>query len=179
MGQKKAVTRIHEIDSRILLIRGKKVMLDRDLAQLYGATTKRLNEQVKRNRERFPTDFMFQLTQVEKDEVVANCDHLVSLKYAPSLPYAFTEHGAVMLASVLNSSTAVEVSVLVVRAFVRMRRLFVQHEELARKLRMLEDRVSDHDEAIRSLVLAIRSLIEDPPPKGTARIGFLPGREAG
>jgi ribosomal protein L23 len=86
--------------SKILLVRGKKVMIDKDMAELYGVTTKRLNEQVKRNKKRFPEDFMFQLTQEEKDEVVANCDYLKSLKYSPNLPNVFTEHGAVMLAGV-------------------------------------------------------------------------------
>ena len=89
---------IDMIERKILLIRGEKVMLDVDLAALYGVTTKRLNEQVKRNRERFPNDFMFQLTEEEKAEVVANCDHLKRLKFSPTLPYAFTEHGAIMLA---------------------------------------------------------------------------------
>ena len=91
------------VESKILLIRGKKVMIDKDIAELYGVTTKRLNEQVKRNHTRFPEDFMFQLTGIEKSEVVANCDHLNNLKYSPNLPYAFTEYGVVMLASVLKS----------------------------------------------------------------------------
>ena len=90
------------IERTILLIRGQKVILDMDLARLYGVTTKRLNEQVKRNRKRFPADFMFRLTVEEKAEVVANCDHLTKLRFSPGLPQAFTEHGAVMLASVLN-----------------------------------------------------------------------------
>ena len=98
-------------------------MLDTDLADLYGVTTKRLNEQVRRNRERFPKDFLFQLTETEKAEVVANCDHLTKLKFSPNPPYAFTEHGAIMAASVLNSPSAVEVSVYVVRAFVQLREL--------------------------------------------------------
>ncbi len=100
-----------EILTRILLVRNKRVMIDRDLAELYGVTTKRLNEQVKRNANRFPADFMFELTAKEKEEVVANCDHLNNLKYSSTLPHVFTEHGAVMLASVLNSDTAVAVNV--------------------------------------------------------------------
>ena len=95
---------VERIERSILLIRAHRVMLDADLARLYGVSTKRLNEQVKRNRDRFPPDFMFQLTQEEKQKVVANCDHLRNLKFSKSLPYAFTEHGAVMLASVLSSS---------------------------------------------------------------------------
>ena len=94
---------IEQIQQSILLIRGKKVMLDTDLARLYGVPTKRLNEQVKRNRDRFPQDFMFQLSAEEKTEVVAKCDHLASLKFSPTHPYASTEHGAIMLAAVLNT----------------------------------------------------------------------------
>jgi hypothetical protein len=105
----------------ILMIRGHKVMVDADLANLYGVTTKRLNEQVKRNRERFPDDFMFQLTAEEKEQVVANCDHLARLKFSPAIPNVFTEHGAIMAASVLNTPRAVEMSVYVVRAFIRLR----------------------------------------------------------
>ena len=100
---------MEKIQQSILLIRGKRVMLDADLAQLYGVSTKRLNEQVKRNRDRFPEDFMFQLTVAEKTEVVAKCDHLAKLKYSPTHPYAFTEHGAIMLAAVLNTPRAIEV----------------------------------------------------------------------
>ena len=99
------------IMSKILVIRGKKIMIDRDLAELYGVSTKRLNEQVKRNQKRFPDDFMFQLDEEEKAEVVANCDHLKTLKFSPNLPNAFTEHGAVMLASVLNSDTSIQVNI--------------------------------------------------------------------
>jgi hypothetical protein len=105
-------------------------MLDTDLARLYGVSTKRLNEQVKRNRDRFPDDFMFQLTPDEKAEVVANCDHLQRLKFSPALPYAFTEHGAIMVASVLNTSRAIEVSVYVVRAFVKLRVLSARLHDL-------------------------------------------------
>jgi len=97
--------------SKILLIRGLKVMIDTDLAELYGVTTKRMNEQVKRNIQHFPLDFMFRLTEQENEEVVANCDHLQKIKYSPYLPYAFREHGAVMLASVLNSERAIKVNV--------------------------------------------------------------------
>jgi hypothetical protein len=116
----------NEIASRILWIRGKKVMLDRDLAELYGVTTKRLNEQVKRNSSRFPEDFMFQLTQEEKKEVVANCDHLKTLIFSPNLPFAFTEHGAVMLASVLNSETAIQANIQIVMVFTRLTEMALQ-----------------------------------------------------
>jgi len=149
-------------------------MLDADLAELYGVTTKRLNEQVKRNLERFPADFMFQLTKAEKAKVVANCDHLARLKFSSALPTAFTEHGAIMAASVLNSSRAVEVSVFVVRAFVKLRELSVIHKEIGRKLDQLERKVTGHDQAIASLITAIRELMTPPEPKKKRPIGFAP-----
>src|SRR5262249_499805 len=103
---------VEAIEPRILLIRGQKVMLDLDLAALYGTSTKALNQAVKRNAGRFPPEFMFRLTKPEKQEVVTNCDHLQRLKFSPALPYAFTEHGAIMVASVLNTPRAIEVSVI-------------------------------------------------------------------
>ncbi|MEE8057150.1 MAG: ORF6N domain-containing protein [Pseudomonadales bacterium] len=114
---------IELIAAKILFIRGQKVMIDTDLAELYGVPTKRLNEQVKRNPRRFPDDFMFQLTEAEKQEVVANCDHLNKLKFSKALPFAFTEHGAIQTTNVLNSPQAAELGVYVVRAFVRLREL--------------------------------------------------------
>ena len=123
MTDKKSIMPVERIESSILIIRGHKVILDADMAVLYGVTTKRLNEQVKRNRDRFPEEFMFQLTEREKGEVVANCDHLKLLKFSPNLPYAFTEHGAIMLATVLNSPVAVQTSIQIVKAFVRLRRM--------------------------------------------------------
>lgn len=154
----------------IFVIRGQKVMLDTDLARVYGVTTKRLNEQVKRNRERFPKDFMFQLTMEEKKQVVANCDHLFRLKFSPALPYAFTEHGAVMLASVLNSPVAVQASIQVVRAFVRLREILATHKELAHKLEALERK---YDSQFKVVFDAIRNLMEPTPVPPNRRIGFL------
>src|SRR6478609_6546451 len=110
MGESISLVPVERIERAILFIRGEKVMLDSDLAEIYGVSTKRLNEQVKRNAKRFPSDFMFQLTETEKTEVVANCDHLAKLKFSPHLPYAFTEHGALMLANVLNSERAAQTS---------------------------------------------------------------------
>ena len=110
-----------KIDRAILIIRGQKVMIDNDLAELFGVKTFRLNEQVKRNIHRFPKDFMFQLTEEEKQKVIANCDHLEKIKFSRTNPYAFTEHGTIMLANVLNTPTAVETSILIVRAFVKLR----------------------------------------------------------
>ena len=160
------------IEKNILLIRGEKVMIDSDIAHLYRVTTKRLNEQVKRNKARFPFDFMFQLTPEEKAEVVANCDHLERLKFSPTLPYAFTERGAIMLASVLNSPPAVEASLYVVRAFVRLRNLLASHKELAYKLKELDERILKHDADIQTIVKAIRHLMTPPEHLPRQRLGF-------
>ena len=103
MGKRKSIVPVERVEKTILLIRSQKVILDADFARLYGVTTKRLNKQVKRNRDRFPADFMFQLSAEEKAEVIANCDHLSNLKFSKALPFAFTEHGAIMAASVLNT----------------------------------------------------------------------------
>jgi hypothetical protein len=164
------------IANRILIIRTQRVIIDADLAELYAVPTKRLNEQVKRNRARFPEDFMFQLTKAEKAEVVANCDHLARLKFAATLPFAFTEHGAIQAANVLNSERAVEVGVYVVRAFVRLRELLATNKELAAKLNELERRVErkleGHDQAIAGLISTIRQLMNPPEPKKRP-IGFV------
>ena len=120
MSDNDPIVRVGAIEQRILLIRGEKVIIDADLAEFYGVTTKRLNEQMKRNRGRFPEDFVFRLTASKKSEVVANCDHLSKVKYSAALPYAFTEHGTIMVASVPNSERAIEMSVFVVRAFVHL-----------------------------------------------------------
>jgi hypothetical protein len=142
--------------------------LDADLAELYGVTTKRLNEQVKRNRARFPEDFMFKLASDEKAEVVANCDHLAKLRFSPNLPYAFTEHGALMVASVLNTPRAIEVSLFVVRTFIRLRQLLSTQAELARKLIKLEKK---YDGQFRVVFEAIRELMK-PPVSSKRKIGF-------
>jgi hypothetical protein len=158
----------------ILVIRGQKVMLDADLARLYGVSTKRLNEQVKRNRERFPSDFMFQLTEEEKTQVVADCDHLRRLKLSPVLPNAFTEHGAIMAASVLNTQRAVDMSVFVVRTFVRLRQMLASHADLARKLAALERK---YDAQFKVVFDAIRQLMAPPKPALKRRIGFVTEEE--
>jgi hypothetical protein len=160
------------IQQAILLIRSKRVMLDADLAKLYGVSTKRLNEQVKRNRDRFPEDFMFQLSPEEaealRSQMATSRQGRGGRRY---LPFAFTEHGAIMLAAVLNTPRAIEVSIFVVRAFVRLREILSTHKALAHKLAELESKIETHDEAIRSLVSAIRELMTAPerPPK---KIGF-------
>ena len=148
-------------------------MLDTDLADLYGVPTKALNQAVRRNRHRFPTDFMFRLTEDEKAEVVTVCDHLQKLKFSPVLPNAFTEHGAVMLASVLNSKKAVQISVYVVRAFVKLRQILSSHPEVAKKISELERTVASHDVRIQRLFDAIRQLMVAPGDK-RHRIGFQP-----
>jgi len=164
---------VEYVEKRILELRGVKAIMGPDLAELYGVTTRRLNEQVRRNRDRFPEDFAFQLSQEEKEKVVANCDHLANLRFSPYLPYAFTEHGAIMAANVLNSKRAIEMSVFVVRAFVRLRGILSSQVEMLRKLEELEDKVGEHDEALRSIVAAIRQLMA-PAPR-TPRIGFDSG----
>lgn len=164
-----------KIDRAILLIRGKKVMLDADLAVIYGVKTFRLNEQVKRNKTRFPEDFMFQLTDNEKQEVIAKCDHLEKLKYSSTNPYAFTEHGAIMLASVLNTPLAIQASILVVRVFVRLRELIATHQELNRKFKALEEKV---DRKLSVVFQLFEELIKPVNPGERAKIGFkIKGKE--
>jgi len=185
-----AIIPAEQIEAKILLIRGQKVMLDSDLASLYGVSTKRLNEQVKRNRHRFPVDFMFQLSVEETENLRSQFATTSAFSPAVSVnltsqnatssgghggrryrPYAFTEHGAVMLASVLNSKIAVEASIQVVRAFVRLRQVLATHKELAAKLAELEARIEGHDENITALFEAIRQLMT-PPAKPRKPIGF-------
>jgi hypothetical protein len=158
------------VDHRILLLRGQRVMLDADLAELYRVTTSRLNEQVKRNRLRFPPDFMFRLTAAERSEVIAKCDHLKRLKFSSTMPSAFTEHGALMLASVLNSAVAVQVSIEIVRVFIRVREAVSTHRDLAAKLDLLERK---YDHQFKVVFDAIRALMSRPRPR-KRRIGFRP-----
>jgi len=157
---------IEYVEQRILQLRGAKVILDSDLAELYGVETKRLNEQVKRNSERFPSDFVFQLTQEEFEN---SRSHFATSSRGHggrrTPPYAFTEHGAIMAANVLRSERAIEMSVFVVRAFVRLRGMLTTHKELAHTLDQLERKVGEHDEAIRAVVTAIRELTS-PSSKG-------------
>jgi len=172
MANSKSIVKVGKIQQRILLIRGEKVIIDADLAEAYGVPTRRLNEQVRRNLKRFPGDFMFQLTSEEKAEVIANCDHLEKLKFSKALPLAFTEHGAIMAASVLNSQKAVEVSVFVVRAFVQLREVLAGHKEIARKISQLERKLGDHDQQIMVLIEAIKQLMDPKLPPKTRQIGF-------
>lgn len=165
-----------EVTNRILLIRNKRVIIDRDMADLYGVTTKRLNEQVKRNAKRFPPDFMFQLNIKEKEKVVANCDHLKNLKFSPGLPFVFTEYGAVMLAGVLNSERAIQMNIQIVRIFSRMLEMLLTNKEILMKLEQLEKKVSGHDENIQIIFQALKRLIGEPQ-EPRRRIGFRRSNE--
>ena len=171
MTQHENLMPLARAERAILFIRGQRVMLDADLAQIYGIKTMRLNEQVKRNRDRFPEDFMFQLTTEEvKNVLCLRSQFAISKKGRGGrryLPYVFTEHGAVMLASVLNSPTAIQASVYVVRAFVRLREILATHKELAHKLNELENRLDGHDADIRDIIAAIRGLMTvEKKPRG-------------
>ena len=160
----------------IRLIRGVRVMLDSDLAVLYGVTTKRLKEQLKRNRDRFPDDFAFELTRQEVASLSYSKKSAGGRRY---LPWAFTEHGAVMLASVLNTPVAVEASIRVVRAFVQLRELLIGSKELASRLAELERRSGSHEATIRKLFDAVNQLIEQPASEQERReIGFHIKEEA-
>jgi hypothetical protein len=162
------------IESLILNMRGLRVMLDSDLAKIYGVSTMRLNEQFKRNYDRFPSDFAFQLTQQEFAGLISQIAISKPGRGGRrKLPRVFTEHGALMLASVLNSPIAVESSVRVVRAFILMREQLAAHKELAEKLADLEKQVGGHDEAIQNLFEAIRQLVEPPMPDDRKQIGFM------
>ena len=169
-----------DITTLIVIVRGKRVILDRDLAGLYGTTTKRLNEQVKRNRGRFPEDFMFQLTAKEWADLTSQIATGSQRHRDPRFtPYAFTEHGALMAANILRSERAIQMSVFVVRAFIRMRQMLIEQRGLARKLSELEKeltaRLDVHETAINEILGQIRRLLSSPPepepPK--KRIGFL------
>jgi phage regulator Rha-like protein len=157
--------------NKIIIVPGQKIMIDRDLAELYGVSTKRLNEQVKRNKRRFPEDFMFQLTEEEKAEVVANCDHLKTLKFSPVLPFAFTEHGAVMLASVLNSERAIDMNIQIVRVFTKIREMLLAHKDILLQLEKIEKKLTGHDEDITLIFQYLKQLLNQPQPP-RRKIGF-------
>ena len=175
------ITVTEAIENRIFTVKGLKVMIDRDLAELYGVKTKVLNQAVKRNIERFPSDFMFKLNDNEFEELVTNCDHLKSLKYSYQNAYAFTEHGVAMLSSVLNSKKAIDVNIQIVRAFIRLRQYAIlqstknaEIEEL-RKMLMLhientDNRLTEHDETINRIINVLNNLIETP--REAKKIGF-------
>jgi hypothetical protein len=177
---------IERIESSIYTIRGMKVMLDRDLSGLYGVTTGALNQAVKRNRERFPVEFMFQLTKEEANSlrsqiVILNAKRGQHLKY---LPYAFTEHGVAMLSSVLNSEKAIEINIAIIKAFIRLRAFVADHAELRLAIEKLERRVDKHDMQIQVAFNSIKSLLDpqrtpaptksEYSPDSRKKIGFVP-----
>ena len=174
MAESHPLVPVESIASRIFLVRGQKVMLDSDLAELYGVETRSLLQAVRRNSNRFPADFVF---QVNEDEWKSLRSQIVTSKGRGGrryLPFVFTEHGAIMAATVLNSPLAVEMSVFVVRAFVKLREMLSTHKELSRKIEELEQKFGVHDEAIIGLFEAIRQLSQlmEPPAEKRKQIGF-------
>jgi hypothetical protein len=171
---KKAIALVKQTESKIQLIRGQKVILDTDLAALYGVSVKQLNQQIKRNSGRFPADFLFRLSRAEhenlRSQFVTSSSGYGGRRY---LPYAFTEYGAIMAATVLNSERAVEMSIFVVRAFVRMREALSSNQKIVAKLGELERHLESHDSDIQQLIEAIRELMTPPEPN-RRRIGFEP-----
>jgi phage regulator Rha-like protein len=169
---KRTIILAKKVESRILILRGQRVVLDADLAELYGAEVKRLNEQVKRNTKRFPADFLFRLTRIEqltlRSHFATSNSSRGGRRYAP---YAFTEHGAIMAATVVNSKRAIEMSIFVVRAFVRMREAMAANQQIVAKLSELEHRIESHDTDIQELVETVRELMI-PLPANKRRIGF-------
>jgi hypothetical protein len=178
-----ATVMLPRIESRILVVREHRVIINSDLALLYGVPTKALNQAVKRNAERFPGDFMFQITAAEKTEVVTNCDHLSKLKFSKTLPFVFTEYGAIQAANVLSSARAVEMGIYVVRAFVHLKQASASHAELTKRLVELEGKTEglalSHDTfsrntraQIKQVFDALRELMTPPDPPRRP-IGFV------
>lgn len=160
------------LESLILTVPSHRVMIDADLASLYGVETRTLNQAVKRNADRFPKAFMFRLTVGEKSEVITNCDHLRHLKFAKSLPFAFTEHGAIMAATVLNSPQAVSMSVFVVRAFVQMREQIAANRTILKRLAEIDKTLLEQDTALVDLYEKLQPLLQPPTDAPKHRIGF-------
>ena len=160
------------LESLIMTIRGRQVLVDADLAAIYGVETRTLNQAVKRNADRFPEDFIFRLNVGEKLEVITNCDHLAGLKFAKSLPYAYTEHGSIMAAMVLNSPEAVKMSVFVVRAFTQMREQLAANAAILKRLAEIDKSLLEHDSALRTIWTKLQPLLAPPPDPPRRRIGF-------
>ncbi|MDH5669935.1 MAG: ORF6N domain-containing protein [Nitrospira sp.] len=169
---------IKPLESMILTIRGHKVIIDADLAALYDVPTKALNQAVRRNSDRFPDDFVFRLNAKERLEVVTNCDHLARLKFSRSLPLAFTEHGAIMAATVLNSPKAVSMSVFVVRAFVRLREQIAANQTILKRLAEIDKTLIEHDTALVDLYEKLLPLLQPPADTPQRRIGFQSKRKS-
>jgi phage regulator Rha-like protein len=164
MTTENAIVPVERIQQFIYVIRGHKIILDSDLAELYGVKTKVLNQAVKRNISRFPEDFMFRLNDKEKKHVVTNCDHLAKLKFSPALPYAFTEQGVAMLSGVLKSKRAVEVNIAIMRTFVKLRQILADNAALRRK-------IEEHDEKIKYIFSILGSMLEEEE-KPRKQIGY-------
>jgi hypothetical protein len=163
------------IESLILTLRGQKVILDADISELYGVPTKRLNEQIKRNADRFPDDFLFQLTREEAEEVQRSRSQFATLKRGQNikyLPHAFTEHGAIMAATILNSPEAVAMSVFVVRAFMQMREQLAANAVIPKRLAEIDKTLLEQDSALRAIWTKLQPLLAPPPEPPKRRIGF-------
>ena len=172
MGKRKAIVPVERIEKAILMIRGEKVLLDRDLPELYGVETKVLKQAVRRNIKRFPSDFMFELTKEEfenwRSQSVTSKSDKMGLRYRPM---AFTDQGVAMLSSVLRTDGAIEVNIAIMRAFVKLRQMVSTHKKLEAKLTQLEHKIESHDENIETIFEAIRQLMT-PPEKPRRKIGF-------
>jgi phage regulator Rha-like protein len=160
------------IISKIYMIRGQKVMIDRDLAELYGVETKRLKEQVNRNIERFPSHFMFELTKEENENLRSQNATLEQGAYSKYLSYAFTEHGVLMLSNVLKSGRAIEMSIKIIDVFVKLREMLSTHKDILLKLEQLERKVTGHDEDIQLIFKYLKQLLTPPEQANRQRIGF-------
>ena len=164
---------IEIIAQKIFVFRGHRVMLDRDIAALYGVPTKILNQAVKRNLRRFPQDFMFQMTKEEmanwKSQIVTSNKEKMGIRRRP---FAFTEQGVAMLSSVINSERAIDVNIQIVRTFAKIKEILSTNQELAKRLEELENKYGDHDEKIKIIFEAIRQLLEPPPASAKPKIGF-------
>jgi hypothetical protein len=162
-----------DIERQIFLIRGHKVMIDRDLAGLYQVPTKVLNQTIKRNQERFPDGFMFRLSPQETLELVTNCDRFTKLKHSSATPFAFTEYGVAMLSSVLRSKRAIQINIQIIQTFIRLRQWALTHKDLAQKIAEVENKTRTHDKHIQNIFEALRELI-NPPAQPRKSIGFRP-----
>ena len=169
-----SVIPVEKITGKIYFIRKEKIILDSDLAELYGVETRVLKQAVKRNLDRFPEDFMFKLTESEWSELITICDNLGNRKFSPTTPFAFTEQGVAMLSSVLNSKRAIQVNIAIMRAFVRLRQVLAAHKELANRLAELENRMDKQDQEIMAVFEAIRELMAPPPQPPKFPMGFHP-----
>ncbi|MDY6951534.1 MAG: ORF6N domain-containing protein [Thermodesulfobacteriota bacterium] len=168
MTDKHAILPVEQVEQMIFLLRGQKVMVDADLASLYGVPTKVLNQAVTRNKGRFPSDFMFRLTKEERHELVTSCDRLQRLKHSSAFPRAFTEQGVAMLSTVVNSDQAIQVNIEIMRAFVKLRQMLAAHKDLRRKLAALEKK---YDDQFKIVFEAIAELMT-PPERPRKKIGF-------